>query len=98
MKNKIITIVLSIIAIWSIMFLVDCSRCNNDKEPIFSIKVAEYKDGGSIKYVGAFYNYYRVRTTNSNSTFGEECSDLCFLTDYVITPWFYDLTSAKEKL
>ena len=60
MKSKVVTSIIAIMAIWSIMFLVDSSRCNNYEEPIFSIKVVTYNDGGSTKYVGVFYNCYKV--------------------------------------
>lgn len=98
MKGKIVTIIIAVMAIWSIMFLVDSSRCNNYEEPIFSIKVGTYKDGGSAKYVGVFYNCYKVKTPNPDTIFDDECSESCFLTDYVVTPWFFDLDYAKNKI
>jgi hypothetical protein len=97
-KTKIATVIITIIAIWSIIFLVDNSRCKNYKEPIFSIKVSTYNDGGSTKYVGVFYNCYKIKIPNPDTIFNEECSETCFTTNFVITPWFHDLEYAKNKV
>ena len=90
MKKKIIIcIVITFVLMWTAFFTTDSIRCKNDKKPIFSLRVAQYKDGGSTHYVGLFYNYYRV------SQFNYETEKFTF--DYVITPWFYDLDYAKNK-
>ena len=89
MKKKIIiSIVITFVLLWTAFFTADSIRCKNDLEPIFSIEVAMYEDGGSIYYAGLFYNYYRVRKN-------VEGQDM--ITDYVITPWFFGLDYAKDK-
>lgn len=98
MKKKIITIfVLSIIFIFGIFFTTDLIRCKNNKESIFSINVAVYDDGGSSYNIGLFYNYYRVRKINPEIYIGDSCTNDCYITDYVITPWFFSLDYAKDK-
>ncbi|MBE6130228.1 MAG: hypothetical protein E7183_00700 [Erysipelotrichaceae bacterium] len=89
MKKKIIIcIVITFVLMWTVFFTTDSIRCKNNLDPIFSIEVAMYEDGGSIYYVGLFYNYYRVRENVENKD---------VITDYVITPWFFGLDYAKEK-
>lgn len=89
MKKKIIIcIVITFVLMWTAVFTTDSIRCKNNLDPIFSIEVAMYEDGGSIYYVGLFYNYYRVRENEENKD---------VITDYVITPWFFGLDYAKEK-
>ncbi len=96
-KRIILIIALSIGMIWLSFFITDNIRCKNDKEPIFCIEVAAYKDGGSKKYIGLFYTYYRVRAFNPEISEHESCSENCYLTDYVITPWFFGIDYAKQK-
>ena len=91
MKKKIILcIVISFVFMWTVFFTTDSIRCKNDKVPIFSLPVAHYKDGGSVHYIGLFYNYYRV------SQFNDETKEISF--DYVMTPWFCDLDYAQNKV
>ena len=79
MKKKIIiSIVATFVLLWTVFFITDSIRCKKNLDPIFSIEVAMYEDGGSIYYVGLFYNYYRVRENVENKD---------VITDYVITPW-----------
>lgn len=100
MKKKykiIIILVIILFLIWGSFFVTDSIRCKNDKNPIFCISVAMYDDGGSVCYAGLFYNYYRVRKFNSKIDLDETCFENCYLTDYIITPWFFSLSYAKEK-
>lgn len=97
-KHKIIIIlVICFLLIWLGFFITDSIRCKNDKDPIFCIPMAMYDDGGSAYHIGLFYNYYRVRKLNPEINLDESCSKNCYLTDYVITPWFFGLDYAKEK-
>lgn len=86
-RRIILSIIISICVIWTAFFITDLVRCKNDKEPIFCVEIAQYKDGGSTKHLGLFYNYYRVKKIDEDTA----------LTDYVITPWFFGLDYAKAK-
>lgn len=97
-KHKMVMILIGcLILMWGSFFVTDYIRCKNDQTPIFCVDLALYDDGGSVYYVGLFYNYYRVRTFNPEIDMNESCSKDCYLTDYVITPWFFDLDYAKAK-
>lgn len=89
----IITIIICFLTLWLCMFVTDSIKCKNDQKPCFSIKVAAYKDGGSQKYLGLFYNYYKVVNIEINI----ETEAVIKEVDYVITPWFFDIGYAKEK-
>ena len=96
MKKKIIiTCIIAFVCLWVSFFVTDSIRCINDKEPIFCIEVARYNDGGSIKYVGLFYNYYSLKQLTVNEVDGNYESD--YLIDKVITPWFFGIEYAKRK-
>ena len=97
MKKKIIIIVTSIVgavlllcAMWVTCFVTDLNRCKNNQDPIFSVYIGGFKDGGGAIYVGPFYNYYRV------SIYDQESEK--FIYYYVITPWFCDLDYAKNSV
>lgn len=96
MKKKIvITCIIAFVCIWVLFFVTDSIRCKNDKEPIFCVEVARYNDGGSIKYVGLFYNYYALKELNPDKT--EENDEPEYLFDKAITPWFFSVDYAKRK-
>lgn len=54
LKELIIALLIIIVAV-SAFLTVDCSRLKNNKKPIFSIKYAQYLDGGTTTYYGLFY-------------------------------------------
>ena len=96
MKKKIIIIfVIVFLCLWTTFFVTDSIRCKNDKEPIFCVEVARYNDGGSIKYVGLFYNYYAIKQLTVNEVDCNYESD--YLIDKAITPWFFSIDYAKRK-
>ena len=95
MKKKIIIICLIVfVCLWTTFFVTDSIRCKNDKEPIFCVEVARYNDGGSIKHVGLFYNYYSLKVLNPEKTEDNDAPE--YLTDKVITPWFFSIGYAKK--
>ena len=59
--KKILFIIGAFIILWSTFFITDIVMVNKNKKPIFAIKVADYDDGGSKKYIGLFYNVYHVK-------------------------------------
>ena len=96
MKKKIIIVcIITFVCLWTIFFITDSIRCKNDKEPIFCVEVARYDDGGSIKYVGLFYNYYSIKQLITVEVNGNYESD--YLIDKAITPWFFSIDYAKRK-
>ena len=96
MKKKTIIICLIVfVCLWTTFFVTDSIRCKNDKEPIFCVEVARYDDGGSIKYVGLFYNYYSIKQLIVDEVDGNYESD--YLIDKAITPWFFSIDYAKRK-
>jgi len=99
MKKRLWIIILSAaILTFSAFFTTDIIRCKNDEPPVFCVRMAQYKDGGSVKWVGLFYNYYRVRTFNPEiDPTQPEIEGEIYLTDYVMTPWFFNLGYAKNK-
>lgn len=97
-KRKIVvTSILVILVLWLSFFITDSIRCKNNQEPIFCIEIKVYEDGGSVYHIGLFYNYYQIRKINPEIDRNETCSEDCYLTDYVITPWFFGLDYAKSK-
>ena len=93
-RNVVILAFGIVVLLWLAFFITDSIRCENDKEPIFCVRISEAKDGGSIYYAGAFYNYYRVVQLNKIEGSNDEIKKTV---DYVITPWFYSLEYAKNK-
>ena len=62
-RNKIILIIVCSIVLLGIIFaLVDYFRARNDKTPIFAIKAATYRDGGSKEYFGFCYKVVKCNT------------------------------------
>ena len=60
MKNKkiikiLLVAVITILILWSTIFIIDYLRCSNFKEPIFVISVETADDGGSGTYYGFGY-------------------------------------------
>lgn len=96
MKKKIIiSILITFLLIWTAFFTTDSIRCKNDQDPIFCIEACGYDDGGSVMYVGLFYNYYCLKTFNPQKT--EDNYEVKYLEDKVITPWFCLIDYAKSK-
>ena len=96
MKKKIIiSILITFVLVWTVFFTTDSIRCKNDQKPIFCIEAAGYDDGGSVMYVGLFYNYYCLKTMNPKKTIDNNEPE--YLVDKVITPWFFLIDSAKNK-
>ena len=96
MKKKIIiTFIICLVCFWISFFVTDNIRCENDKEPVFCVEVARYDDGGSIKYIGLFYNYYSIKQLTVKEVDGNYESD--YLIDKVITPWFFSIDYAKRN-
>ena len=86
---------LGVALIITVFSTIDYGRFQNDKEPIFCVEVARYDDGGSIKYVGLFYNYYSIKQLTVDEVDGNYESD--YLIDKAITPWFFSIDYAKRK-
>lgn len=94
-KKKISIIIILFMILCGSFFITDSIRCKNDKTPIFCIEVSRYDDGGSIKHVGLFYNYYSLKVLNPEKTEDNDAPE--YLTDKVITPWFFSIKYAKKK-
>lgn len=54
-KKVLFGILIAIIVLWSIIFVIDYTRCRNFKEPIFVVAVETADDGGSGTYYGLGY-------------------------------------------
>ena len=93
----IITIIICFLTLWTTMFITDYIRCKNDKNPCFSVRVASFEDGGSQQYIGLFYNYYKVVQHKYVYLDGEEPT-ITKEVDYVMTPWFFNIDYAKNKV
>ena len=50
-----VAIILAIVILGFVMFLIDCSRVNSDKVPIFARETSTANDGGTIEYMGLGY-------------------------------------------
>lgn len=94
-KKIFLVIFLSIIIIFTTVFTTDLIRCRNDQTPIFCIETQTYNDGGSKQYVGLFYNYYSLKIINPEKTKNNDEPE--YLTDKVITPWFFNIEYAEKK-
>ncbi len=85
-----------VIAFFMMAFVIfistDKIRINNEKKPIFVIKVASYDDGGSIKYMGLFYKVYDVVSLTGN----EEQPLIEY--GYYMTTWNTSLDELKDKI
>jgi len=68
-RTKIILIVISTIVLLGIIFgTVDYFRAGNDKAPIFAIRVANYRDGGSKEYWGLGYKVIKCNTLRGDKS------------------------------
>ncbi|PKK97314.1 MAG: hypothetical protein CVV58_01900 [Tenericutes bacterium HGW-Tenericutes-3] len=88
MKKSLIFIGILIIA-WSVLFITDYSRTQNDKDPIFCIETARYDDGGSIRYTGLFYNVYHVKKIEPGGTVDY---------GYHLSIWFYPFSKLSNDV
>ncbi len=95
MKKKIIIVIIAFVCLWTSFFVTDSIRCKNDEEPIFCVEVAMYDDGGSVKYIGLFYNFYSLKVLTVEEIDGYYASE--YLVDKVITPWFFSISYAKKR-
>ena len=77
--QKIILIILLIIALGITFFIVDYTHIKSDTKPIFVIKSETLKDGGTTIYVGIGYKVIRYNVTKPD----EETKY-----DYDMRPWF----------
>lgn len=61
-KIKVLILLVLVLLITSFAFyLVDNRKIKQNEKPIFSIKITSYDDGGSIKYLGLFYNVCQIK-------------------------------------
>ncbi len=95
MKKKIIIVIIAFVCLWTSFFVTDSIRCKNDEEPIFCVEVSMYDDGGSVKYIGLFYNFYSLKVLTVEEIDGYYASE--YLVDKVITPWFFSISYAKKR-
>ncbi len=89
-KKKILIFVSIILCAWLVMISTDVILAERDQMPVFCIKIVEYEDGGSKKFVGLLYQVYRVVKLDENNPNQE--SDY----GYHVVPWFYSLDYVKE--
>ena len=54
-KKVVFVILIAVIVLWSIIFMIDYTRCSNFKEPLFVISGETADDGGSGTYYGLGY-------------------------------------------
>jgi len=89
-KRKKRLIVISIILfLWLVMLSTDIILAEKDHAPVFYARTVSYDDGGSIKYIGLFYQVYHVKSmdpSNPNQTIDY---------GYHLVPWFYSLDYVK---
>ena len=78
--QKIIIIVLLLIALGIAFFIVDYTHIKSDIKPIFVIQSDSIKDGGTTKYVGIGYKVIRYNVSDADS---DETKY-----DYEMRPWF----------
>lgn len=89
----IIIIVLLFMALPQITYTIDSKRIAEDKGPIFVIKIAEYKEGGTSEYIGLGYqviNWHR---------YGDNGIDYGIIYGYEIykAPNFRDIAKGPTK-
>lgn len=53
--SKVVIVILAFVILWSSIFVIDYSRCNNLKMPIFVVSKETADDGGSGTYYGLGY-------------------------------------------
>ncbi len=78
--QKIILIVLLLIALGITFFIVDYTHIKHDTKPIFVIQSEALKDGGTAIYIGIGYKVIRYNVSEPGS---EETKY-----DYEMRPWF----------
>ena len=90
-KRKKRLIVISILLfIWLVMLSTDIMMAEKDQAPVFYARVVAYDDGGSMKYIGLFYQVYHVKSIGLNQP--NQTIDY----GYHLVPWFYSLDYVKE--
>ena len=85
--KKIILIIFIISVVLTAFITIDYNRTKNNKRPIFSIKIGEYKDGGTNIYTGIGYTII-----DFNTSYGYD--------EAKIGPWFcikYDDFEEEQK-
>ena len=65
MKKIVISIIISLIVLWGVIFCIDYLRCSHFKEPIFVKAGATVDDGGSGTYYGLGYKVKIQKTISS---------------------------------
>ena len=91
MKKKILLIIICLFAlVFSVFFTTDLVRAKHNEKPIFAVEVTQYKDGGSTKHVGLFYNVYCIKELNEDEN--EEYNIY-----KEVTPWFVSIDQVKTK-
>lgn len=106
-KLKIITfMILLITIIWGTIFTTDLFRAKNNENPIFSIYVDGYEDGGSKKYIGLFYIVYSLHYENpemndewlnEDGTLQDEYKDKEYVIYKKVVPWFTSIDKVKKN-
>lgn len=74
--KKIILIIFIILIALTVFANVDYKRAKNNKRPLFSIKISEYRDGGTKIYIGIGYTII-----DFNTAYGYD--------EAKIGPWFF---------
>ena len=64
-KKVLFGILIAVIVLWSIIFIIDYTRCRNFKEPIFLIARETADDGGSGTYYGLGYKVEIEKTISA---------------------------------
>lgn len=78
--KKIIISITTIVIIWAILMSTDYYLIKTNENPIFSVEIASYKDGGSKEYCGLGYKIIKYVKMNS------ENDDIS--TEVRLGPWF----------
>lgn len=48
--------------LFGIFFTIDKARAERNDPPLFSVRIAQAKDGGSQVYLGLFYKIYHIKS------------------------------------
>ena len=105
-RKKKLLILFIILGVWLAMFLTDVTISFFNGNPVFSIPIFHYDDGGSCTHVGLLYNYHKVRVIvdgkkyNINRDNGEDFTFYYYdmVSDFsVVTPWFVFIDSISQK-
>jgi len=77
---------------WILVLSVDNYRAEHQKAPLFCVEVETYDDGGSIQYVGLFYQVYHVKHQDQTP------EPMTIDYGYYVVPWFITLHYVKHML